>query len=117
MGPVARQTRMPTFIQLHRHLGALEFQGKILAWNFFAGFSRRAEGSRPTFTCSISSAKTAKFSYASAWPMSGSALAPISSVTGSPKAFRELKVQRISHCETLQVGVAFAVVEQALEGF
>ena len=32
---------------------------------------------------------------------------------GSHKAFRELKVQRISHCETLQVSVAFAVVEQA----
>jgi hypothetical protein len=31
------------------------------------------------------------------------------------EAFRELKVQRISHCETLQVSVAFAVVEQAFE--
>jgi hypothetical protein len=29
----------------------------------------------------------------------------------------ELKVQRISYCETLQVNVAFAVVEQAFEEF
>jgi hypothetical protein len=36
---------------------------------------------------------------------------------GSPKAFRDLKVQRISHSETLQVSVAFAVVEQAFEEF
>ena len=33
------------------------------------------------------------------------------------EAFRELKVQRISHSETLQVSVAFAVVEQAFESF
>jgi hypothetical protein len=30
------------------------------------------------------------------------------------EAFRDLKVQRVSHSETLQVSVAFAVVEQAL---
>jgi len=41
----------------------------------------------------------------------------MSSPTGSPKAFRDLKVRRISHCETLQVSVAFAVVEQAFEEF
>jgi hypothetical protein len=39
----------------------------------------------------------------------------MSSATGSPKAFRNLKVQRINHSETLQVSVAFAVVEQAFE--
>jgi hypothetical protein len=33
------------------------------------------------------------------------------------EAFRELKIQRISHSETLQVSVAFAVVEQAFEEF
>jgi len=33
------------------------------------------------------------------------------------EAFRELKVQRISHYEALHVTVAFAVVEQAFEEF
>jgi hypothetical protein len=33
------------------------------------------------------------------------------------EAFRDLKVQRVSHSETLQVSVAFAVVEQAFEEF
>jgi hypothetical protein len=33
------------------------------------------------------------------------------------EAFRDLKVQRITHSETLQVSVAFAVVEQAFEEF
>ena len=33
------------------------------------------------------------------------------------EAFRDLKVQRIGHCETLRVSVAFAVVEQAFEEF
>jgi hypothetical protein len=37
--------------------------------------------------------------------------------TGSSKAFRDLKVQRVNHSETLQVSVAFAVVEQAFEEF
>jgi hypothetical protein len=41
----------------------------------------------------------------------------MSSVTGSPKAFRNLKVQRVSHSEILQVSVAFAVEEQAFEEF
>jgi len=41
----------------------------------------------------------------------------MSSATGSPKALRQLKVQHISHCETLQDSVAFAVVEQAFEEF
>jgi hypothetical protein len=31
--------------------------------------------------------------------------------------FRELKLQRISYCETLQISVAFAVVERAFEEF
>jgi hypothetical protein len=33
------------------------------------------------------------------------------------EAFRELKIQRISHSETLHVSVALAVVEQAFEEF
>ena len=33
------------------------------------------------------------------------------------EAFRDLKLQRVSHSETLQVSVAFAVVEQAFEEF
>jgi hypothetical protein len=41
----------------------------------------------------------------------------MSSATGSPKAFRDLKVQQVSHSETLRVSVAFAVVEQAFEEF
>jgi hypothetical protein len=41
----------------------------------------------------------------------------MNSVTGSPRAFLDLKVQRVSHSETLQVSVAFAVVEQAFEEF
>ena len=47
---------------------------------------------------------------ASAWPRSGSALALMCSVTGSPKAFRDLKIQRISHSETLRVSVAFELL-------
>jgi hypothetical protein len=41
----------------------------------------------------------------------------MSSATGSPKAFRDLKVRRVSHSETLQLSVAFAVLEQAFEEF
>ena len=33
------------------------------------------------------------------------------------EAFRDLKVQRVSHSETLQLSVPFAVVEQAFEEF
>jgi hypothetical protein len=33
------------------------------------------------------------------------------------EAFRDLKIQRITHSETLQVSLAFAVVEQAFEEF
>jgi len=39
------QTRTPAFHQLHRYLGAPSFR-EILAWNFLAGPSRRAGGSR-----------------------------------------------------------------------
>ena len=74
-------------------------------------------GTAKMYTCSVSNARTGKLSGASAWPRSGSAPAPMSSPTGSPKAFRDLKVRRASHCETLQVSVAFAVVEQAFEEF
>ncbi len=38
-------------------------------------------------------------------------------MTGSSKAPQDSKVQRISRCETLQVSVAFAAVEQAFEEF
>jgi len=70
-----------------------------------------------TPTCYISSARTGKSFCALAWQRSGSAPARVSSVTALPKAFRDLKVQRVSHSETLQVSVAFAVVEQAFEEF
>jgi len=33
------------------------------------------------------------------------------------EAFRDLKVQRLSQSETLQLSVAFAVLEQAFEEF
>lgn len=34
-----------------------------------------------------------------------------------PRRFRDLRIQRVSHSETLQVSVAFAVLEQAFEEF
>jgi len=41
----------------------------------------------------------------------------MSSATGLPKAFRELKIQRISHCETLQVSVPLRSWGRRLSSF
>jgi hypothetical protein len=41
----------------------------------------------------------------------------MSSATSSSRLSEKMKIQRIGHCETLRVVVAFAVVEQAFAEF